>query len=71
MLSHLVLIASDEKTIIDNVRLHPSLRRVSPDYCSTQELKEILVNPLPIGCTLLVRSPLFRVCFRIPTSCVL
>lgn len=38
---------------------------------SFQELKEILVDPLPVGCTLLVRGSLFRVCFRIPICCIL
>lgn len=30
-----------------------------------QDLKDILVNPLPVGCNLLVGSLLFRACFRI------
>ena len=38
---------------------------------SLQELKEILVEPPPAGCTLLVCGFLFRVCFRIPICCVL
>jgi hypothetical protein len=38
---------------------------------SFQELKEILVDPLPVGCSLLVCGSLFRACFRIPTCCVL
>jgi hypothetical protein len=62
---HLVLITSDEKTIIDDVRLHlnPSLC-LHPLTCF-QELKIILVDPLPIGCNLLVGSSSFRVGFCI------
>jgi hypothetical protein len=60
-----VLITSDEETIIDDVRLHPDLYGVYP-LTSFQELKEILVDPLPVGCTLIVSGSLFRVCFRIP-----
>src|SRR6266849_8220044 len=67
---HLVLITSDKKTIIDNVRLH--LIPLYGVYSVTcfQELKYILVNSLPVGCTLLVGSFLFRVCFRILIYCV-
>jgi hypothetical protein len=68
MCVYLVLITSDEKTIINNVGLHlnPSLR-----LTFFQELKSILVNPLPVGCTLLVGSLLSRVCFRILLYCAL
>ena len=38
---------------------------------SFQELKEILVDPLPVGCTLLVRGSWFHVCFRVPICCAL
>jgi hypothetical protein len=50
-----VLITSDEKSIIDDVRLHHSscLRRLLTTF---QDLKRMLVDPLPVGCTLLVRS---------------
>jgi metacaspase-1 len=70
---HLVIITSDEKIIVDNVRLHlnSSLQRVSYSLTCFQELKRILVDPLPVGCTLLVGNFLFRVCFRILTCCVL
>ena len=56
MCVHLVIITSDEKHIIDNVRSHlnPPLQRVFTDIF--QDLKVMLVNPLPVGCTLLVSS---------------
>lgn len=65
MLACTVIIASDEQTIIDNVSLHTSSspRRVSTNK-GFQELKEIF-DPLPVGCSLLVRSSSFYVFFQI------
>ena len=45
-------------------------RRVYP-LTRFQELKNILVDPLPVGCNLLVGSFLFRVYFYILICCVL
>jgi hypothetical protein len=60
-----VLIASDEKPIIDNVCSTLSHLGSSCPLTGFQELRTILV-PLPVGCFLLVRSSVFYVAFQIP-----
>jgi hypothetical protein len=69
---HLVLITSDEKTIIDNVRLHlnPSLLRVfTDDMFSGSQSHSCQSSPSWVQSS--SGSLLFRVCFRILRCCVL
>jgi hypothetical protein len=61
-----VLIASDEETIIDDVCSTLIHLGSSCPLTGFQELRSILVVPLPVGCFLLVRSSLFYVAFQIP-----
>ena len=63
MLTRTVIITSDEQTVIDNVS--PTLLHLFGACPLTrfQELREIF-DPLPVGCSLLVRSSSFYVLFQ-------
>jgi hypothetical protein len=66
---HLVLITSDEKHIIDDVRLHLNQSLGVYSLTRFQELKVILVNDLPVGCTLLVVFSRLFSTHAIPEPC--